>query len=421
MATATPPTPGATTGTAEPTKLERVAPPPPHPDEDPPPDPNSLAGRLAAFRGRHAKLEIAVFFSVGFIFDLITLDRIDSWLTLIQQFVYLSLLGSMLLLEQRHALGLWRPTGVVRKAWRFHEDGMHFFFGSLLSSYTLFYFKSSSGIQAVGFMLALIGLLLINELPRFRKLGPLMRFALFSLCLASYLAYLLPVLIGHVTVWLFSLAMLLGAGVMVLLYKRIEKWAAQTPAAVTPSSASSPAVSPNVRGRRLLIVALSVQAVFFGLYVSRALPPVPLSASYIGIFHHVSKSPDNKGYLLEYEKPTWKFWHRGDQDFRARAGDVIYVFARVFTPRSYSDPLFFKWSFDDPKRGWTSHGRAALPVRAPGQRDDGYAIYATKANYQPGDWKVEIQTRDERDIAELHFKVFADDRTDARVFAVEKR
>lgn len=398
-----------------------------------------LFGRVQAFREKHARAEIVVFFSIGFIFDLATLDRIDSWLTLIQQALYLSILAGMLLLEQRHALGLFAPKGVVGKAWRFHEDAMHFFFGSLLSSYTLFYFKSASGFQAICFMFALIGLLLINELPRFRKLGPLMRFALFSLCLSSYLAYVIPVLVGHVNWWLFTIAIVIGSGVTTWLYKQIEKWGAQNPAAIAPSSASYQAISANVRGRRLLYVALGVQVVFFALYLMRALPPVPLSLTYLGVFHNVTvaeeplpvdpkkpppaKVPTKKVYLLEHERPSWKFWQKGDQSFKARPGDKAWVFLRVFAPRGYKDPIFVKWSYDDPKQGWRSMSanRTRLTIYFAGNRDDGSATFAYYPDPKPGDWKAEVQTEDGRDIGEIHFTVSADNSGEPRVFTVDKR
>lgn len=438
MATATPPTPGETIATPDP------APPKVAPAPEPPPGPTGLAARVQAFREKHAKAEIVVFFSIGFVFDLLTLDRIDSWLTLVQQAIYLSILAGMLLLEQRHALGLFAPKGVLGKAWRFHEDAMHFFFGSLLSSYTLFYFKSASGFQAVAFMLALVALLVINELPRFRKLGPLMRFALFSLCLSSYLAYVIPVLVGHVNWWLFTIAIVMASAVTVGIYKRIEKWGAQNPNVVAPNSASFQAISANVRGRRLLYVSLAVQVVFLTLYFVRALPPVPLSLTYLGVFHNVSvieepievappkkaakpdappaKVPTKKAYLLEHNRPLWKFWQKGDQSFSARPGDKAWVFMRVFAPRGYKDPIFVKWSYDDPKHGWRSGGnRTRLHIYYAGGRDDGSATFAYHSDPKPGDWKAEVQTEDGRDIGEIHFTVEADPGTEPRVFTVEKR
>ncbi|MCI0569251.1 MAG: DUF2914 domain-containing protein, partial [Myxococcaceae bacterium] len=84
------------------------------------------------------------FLLAGFLFDVLTLSRIDDWATLVQQGAYLGLLGALLTLEQRYALKLSEPRGWWAKVWRFGEDAIHFLFGSLLSSFALFYFKSAS-------------------------------------------------------------------------------------------------------------------------------------------------------------------------------------------------------------------------------------------------------------------------------------
>ena len=50
------------------------------------------------------------------------------------------------------------------------------------------------------------GLLLVNELPSVRRLGPIVLYALYSFSLTSYFAYLYPVLFGRIRPWMFVLA-----------------------------------------------------------------------------------------------------------------------------------------------------------------------------------------------------------------------
>ena len=60
---------------------------------------------------------------------------------------------------------------VAARVLRHSEEGVHFLFGSLLSAYAVFYFKSASGLMPLVFLAALCAVLVANELPRFRKLG----------------------------------------------------------------------------------------------------------------------------------------------------------------------------------------------------------------------------------------------------------
>src|SRR5688500_13491682 len=82
--------------------------------------------KLQEYRQRHPYSEIALFFVGGFVFDLVTLSRIDDTLTILQQAVYLAILGLMLAWDIRTDLQLFKPEGKFEKVWRFREDLIHF-------------------------------------------------------------------------------------------------------------------------------------------------------------------------------------------------------------------------------------------------------------------------------------------------------
>ena len=185
--------------------------------------------RLQAFRQRHVMAEIAVFFAAGFLFDILTLSRIDDLFALVQQGLYLVLLGGLMSLDERYRAGVAVPPRWLAKAWPFSEDAIHFLFGSLLSSFTLFYLKSSSGFSAVLFLSVLCALLVANELPRFRERGPVVRSVLLSLYLPSYIALLLPVILGFISTWLFVTAVLLSSAGMYGLVRMLIRWTGDAP------------------------------------------------------------------------------------------------------------------------------------------------------------------------------------------------
>ena len=370
--------------------------------------------RLQAFRGQHVKAEIASFFAAGMLFDIVTLGRVDDTFTLVQQGVYLVLLVWLMILEERERTRVWAPPRFLAKAWRFSEDAIHFLLGSLLSSFTLLYLKSSSGLSAFLFMSLLGGLLVANELPRFRERGPVVRWALLSLCLTSYLALLLPVLIGFLSKWLFVLAVVLSCAAFAWLVRRLSKRKSGDADGRGMESDSSSL-------SRVASAGFGIQAVLVGAYFLGAIPPVPLSLQYIGIYHEVlapaAQPAGATTYELRHQRPWWKPWQHGDQDFKARPGDVIYCFARVFAPTGFRDAIYVRWLVKG-QGGWQDQGRARLDIN--GGRDQGFRAIATKKNYQPGRWRVEVETDDGRDLGVIHFDLISDASSEVREYKTDR-
>ncbi|MGA9524176.1 MAG: DUF2914 domain-containing protein [Myxococcaceae bacterium] len=352
---------------------------------------STITARIQAFRKRHARAEMALFFAGGFLFDVVTLDRIDNWTTLLQQGVYLLVLGGLLLFEQRYRLTGEQPPKGLRWLLRLSEDALHFLLGSLLSSYALFFFKSASGVSAAIFLLVIFGLLVANELPRFRKRGPVVRFGLYSLSLTAYFAYLLPVLFGTMSAVLFVLAALLSVPPFLLFFKLARKWSGEKEIAL----------------KQIAAPAGGVQVALLALYFAGSIPPVPLSVEYLGVFHDVRRGEDGQ-YELLHERPAWRFWQRGDQVFRAREGDKVYVFASVFAPMSFQGrSIYFHWFYDHPEKGWREVSKWEYP-KLTGGRAEGYRVFASLSKPLPGDWSVEIRTSDGREVGRIGFTVEPD-------------
>ena len=395
----------------EPREDEAPAPGPPAP-QPPAPAPPSRLARVRAFRARYAKWELALFFFASFAYDIATLPRIDNRWTLLKHGAYLGLVSVLLGVESR-----WRtdtpPRPWLARVWRFREDALHFFLGGLLSPYTLFYFKSASGLTAFVFLAGMFSLLVAHELPRFRALGPVVRLGLYSFCVTSYFAYLLPVLLGTYSGRLFVLA----AGL-----------------SCVASGALAVAVCMGRRGwwrmlGRVALPALAVQGLLLGLYGLKAIPPVPLSMLSSGIYHgvEVSKGERGRDYRLLHERSRWRLWEHGDQDFRARPGDRVYFFASVFAPASFRPQhpgdrgtrLVIRWSYDDPDKGWTPYYAYEDLYLGQGGRERGYRTFAYLSDPRPGDWRVSMETEDGREIGRLSFHVTREDSTAPRELKVD--
>jgi hypothetical protein len=327
------------------------------------------------------------------------LKRIDEPAMLIQQGSYLLVIGALLSLAQYYHHKKLEPPRLLRKIWRFLDHLIHFLMGTLLNGYSIFYFHSASGFTAVGLLLIVAGLLAINELPRFHKYGAVVLYALYSICLTSYFAYLLPVLLGHISRWMFYAAVLLALVPLAIQAAALRRWTGDVRLVL----------------RQALGPALAVQLAFVLAYAFRLAPPVPLAVKEIGIYHDVKKEPG--GRRLFREASSWKFWQKGDQDFRERPGDRVYCFARVFAPRHFSDRIDAVWFHDDPKRGWRQVFKLPLSVSA--STDRGFATEAYLTSPAEGAWRVELQTEDGYTVGQLGFDVTLDPSTDPRTFLEE--
>ena len=167
---------------------------------------------------------------------------------------------------------------------------------------------------------------------------------------------------------------------------------------------------PRLLKTHLLYPHAAIQIVFVFLYFINAIPPVPLSVKYMGIYHAVAKT--EAGFELTYTRPAWKFWQHGDETFLARPGDVIHCYVQVFSPARFKDQLQGRGLLWDEKRGWLPSDAIPLPVQ--GGREEGYRAVTSKSNFQPGIWRVKVETMDRQEVGRIGFEVVHDASVDER-------
>jgi hypothetical protein len=353
----------------------------------------AASGRLHRLKLYYEKnernLAIASFVG-GFLFDILTTGRIDSWLLIGQQALYLVVITAallqMLFEEGKPQAAPETMSAIKRWYYEFRTVIVHFLLGSLISLHTIFFFKSSSLLVSFYVLLILAFLLVANEFSRFRRLGLSFKFALLSLCFLSFSASVVPVFVGSIGVIVFMLSMVVGCLPVALIYRRILIHAPDR----------------QRQARKQILVPFGLVLVgFLALYLFRLIPPVPLSIPYIGVYHAVEKTGDI--YRLSHERPFWRFWHHGDQHFLAQPGDKVYVFFRIFSPTRFSDQVTMRWYWKNNLRGWALHD--SIPIKIVGGRELGFRGYGVKSNYQPGDWKVQVETTDGREIGRVYFSL----------------
>ena len=337
--------------------------------------------RLKLRYAQNERAAASAFFALGFVFDIFTVGRIDSWLTIAQQAAYLGVIGfalaQVLLEEGAPPTDQRAPARAEGRWYRWRSNIVHFLLGALLNLYTIFFFKSSSLLVSFSFLGFLLALVLANETPRFKALGLRFKFALLALCLLSFAAAVVPVFVGSIGLAVFLLSMAAGAAPLAALGWRLRERG----------------------GRRAVLVPLgAVLVAFLTAYLFRVIPPVPLSIPFIGIYHGVERTPE--GFRLSHERSWWRFWHNGDQDFAAQPGDRVYVFFRVFSPANFSDQVLLRWHRRSPG-GWALQD--TIPIRIVGGREEGFRGYGFKGNYEPGEWKIQVESTDGREIGRIYF------------------
>jgi hypothetical protein len=357
---------------------------------------NNIKSKTLDFYQRHEVVITVAVFGLGFIFDLFTLGRIDDLLNLVQQAVYLAILGALLICEIKIKIGTLVPTGKLLRFWEYHNLVVHFLFGSLLSAYTIFYYTSASALTSFFFIVLLAGLMLANEIPKIQNLGLPVRVILYSICILSYFAFFYPILIGHVGAVPFWLGILSSIGVLALMWKLNFKGQENS----------------TILKRHVLLPAIGVNLFFLVGYYFSLIPPVPVAVKKIGIYYDVEKAEGQ--YLGKHLRPSWKFWGKGSQNFQARPGDKVSVLLSIFSPARFNDQVFLKWYRNDLTLGWTLED--SIPLNILGGRDEGFRGYGTKQFYSLGDWRVLVETSDGREVGRINFEIKQDPDTEERIF-----
>jgi hypothetical protein len=356
---------------------------------------------MLTVRGAEARVALrrhstAATFVAGFLFDFLTMQRIDAWTDLAFQLAYLTALTGLLVYQHRELAGRWAPGRLTQRWWPYNLEVLHFIYGGLLSAYVVLYFRSSTAARPALFLALLVAVMGINEVPWVRGAGYQLRLGLYSFCVLSFLTYFIPILLGRIDAWVFLLSLLCSAAVV----WHVTRWLVAA------------GIDRTTERLRLFAPGGAVLVVIAALYVLRLIPPVPLSVQFQGIYHDVRREAGR--YTLVYQQPpVWALWQRDSRPFERRDGDRLHYFARVFAPTGFRHRVIIRWDVFDPRLGaWMTTDR--IPLDVVGGRAEGFRGTAMKSNFTPGRWRVTAETEDGRAIATLSFLVEEDTDTSER-------
>lgn len=341
----------------------------------------------------------AAFFFAGVTYDTVTLTRIDRLLDNVILLAYLAILGLLIVLTGRAALGDPRANGdpsaaalvprLMGRARPYYPHAMQFLLGGLFSAYTIFYLQSASFASTSVFFAVLVALLVGNEFLKDRLSSLTLLVSLYAVVCFSFFTYFIPVLTGFMNTFVFLLGAVLSL-VVALWVLRLVYLPGAPPSRVERVRGGGPAV--------LLIGTLVT------FYFLNWIPPVPLSLKFGGVYHEVSKTGDD--FHLSFEKPPWySFWKNSDDPYRGEG--PVHCFTAVFAPVRLETTIYHHWQ----RRSETPRGEARflttdrIPIDISGGRAAGYRAYTYKQHAQPGHWRVDVETEAGRLIGRVAFTV----------------
>ncbi len=352
--------------------------------------------RLRAVYKKNERYFPLASFIAGFLWDSLTLDRIDRLSDNLILLSYIILAGILIIITSLVAeKKIVHP--LIIKYQHFLPNALQFFFGGLFSSYVVYYFKSAALTKNWLFLVFLFLLLVSNEFIRDRIKVFYMQIIFYYLALFSFFIFFLPVVFKTISAWLFIGSGLMSsgltAGMIFFLGKKIDG-------------------DYHSRLKPLIKPLLAIFVFFHLIYFTNIIPPVPLSLKYAGTFHSVQKVED--GYRLSYNEPAWyQFFTASDNPFYFTEKDSVYCFSAVFAPTDLKTRIYHHWQWYNPKKEeWQTTDRLSYSIR--GGRANGYRGYTYKKNIVAGEWRVDIENDQGQVLGRVSFEAIKEEKATRR-------
>ena len=319
----------------------------------------------------------------GFVFDALTLKRVDLFWENFWVIVHLLVVASSILL-------LWY-TDRARDAktaelhfWLINV--LQFTFGGLFSTFLVFYFRSAPLSISWPFLLLLTLAFLANE--RLKQYYARMTFqiGLLYLSVLSFMIFVIPVLFHRIGPWIFLISGVASLG-LIELFIRLLKYIIRE------------RFKPLERTVRVSIA--TVLLVVTALYFTDIIPPLPLSLKDAGMFKEIHKVQDQ--YVFIGEERTWQDFFSIYTPIHVRSGAQVYAYTAIFSPGNFSTEVIHEWQREVDNE-WVT--QTTIPLEISGGRDEGFRTYS-QFPVTAGRWRVNVKTQYGQILGRINFEVIA--------------
>lgn len=346
-----------------------------------------LVHHIRNFYGRFERPISSFSLVFGFIFDIVTLKRVDTlWenFWILGHLIVVGVFITLIHLQKNEVGGEKNPS----KAHFWYVNILQFVFGGILSTYLVFYFRSADIFVTWPFIALLVAAFWANESLKRHYIRLSFQISLFFLSIYSFLIFLVPVVIHKIGPAVFLFSGLISVIFIVLFLKILFYFIKDK-------------LTESKRLITFLITGIFILVNF--LYFTNLIPPMPLSLKDAGIFHSVERNKQGN-YDVTYEDFGLKGYFNLYPDFHKTTGESVYVFSAIFSPRLLNITIVHEWQYFDEKKGkWITDTEINLPVI--GGRDGGFRTYSSRSNLRAGKWRVNIKTVQGQTIGHLRFNL----------------
>lgn len=347
-----------------------------------------MISRFRAFLRKHQKYAPIIFFIGGFIWDSLTLGRIDRLYDRTILSTYMVMLSVSIYVFNVADDGKWKET-ILEKYEEYLPLAIQFFLGALCSAFVIYFSRSVSLTKTLSFFIILVVLLFGNELLKQRISNKYLQFSAYFFVNFTFFTFFIPVLIKEMSPFIFIISGLISLGTTVALIVYIY-------------SVSSTTRREIHRGKMVGIV-IGIYLMINTFYYFNLIPPVPLALQNGMVAYSVEKI--NGDYRVTYQDEVWyKFWRRNSYTYYQEPGTNVYVFTSIFAPTDLQKEVAHQWKW---KNSETDEWQIAdnIGYEITGGRDHGYRGFTYKSNVREGSWKVEVITEEGLVLGIINFEI----------------
>lgn len=349
--------------------------------------------KKSAFRRyiqKNEKYALITFFIGGFIFDSLTLGRIDRVYDLTVLCLHMVSLTVTLYLYNLADDGKWKNTFLQRFEIYF-PLAIQFFFGALSSAYVIYFSRSVSLSKTISFFIILVALFIANEFLKKRISNKYLQFSVYFFVSFTFFSFMIPVFIKVMSTKIFIISGLLSLGFTLLLILYIYY--------------KSPSTRAEIHLGKIIGILLTMYASINLFYLFNLIPPVPLALEEGIVAHNIQV--ENNTYTVTYETDEWYvFWRDHRLKYTYKPGEAVYIFTSIFAPTDINKKIFHRWMWhNDNADEWEIVEDIGYDIA--GGRDDGYRGYTFKQNVKEGLWKVEVITEEELILGVINFEIIS--------------
>ena len=324
---------------------------------------------------------------LGFVFDAITLKRVDTLWENLWVFAHLIIIGvfiALIHIKEKNDDDEKDPN----KAHFWYVNILQFFFGGILSTYLVFYFRSADIFVTWPFVFILAVAFIANESLKRHYIRFSFQISLFFLSVYSFAIFLVPVVTHKIGASIFLLSGFLSLVFILifilLLFLFVKK--------------------EFTRSKKIIFLLITGIFVTVNLlYFTNLIPPIPLSLKDAGLYHSIEKNIDGN-YVVKYEDLGLRGYFEFYQNFKQVSGTPVYAFSAVFSPSDLNLTITHEWQhYDESFKAWITESRINLAVI--GGRDGGFRTFSVRSNISPGKWRVNVETLQGQLIGRLRFNI----------------